>query len=64
MRNVPNGQTEHICSHLRHRYSVMGIVDVLSLNNLKFGDYVGSIYPIELEIPQIWLGLLHTLTYI
>ena len=26
------------------------IDDVLSLNNSKFGDYVGRIYPIELEI--------------
>ena len=26
------------------------INDVLSLNNSRFGDFVGRIYPIELEI--------------
>ena len=38
---------------------------VLSLNNCKFGDFIDHIYPIEIEIkiPQIQLGLLHTLTY-
>ena len=39
--------------------------DVLSLNNSRFGDFVDRIYPIEFEkrIPQIQIGLLHTLTY-
>jgi hypothetical protein len=41
------------------------IDDVLSLNNSRFGDFVDRIYPIELEIkiPQIQIGLLHTSTY-
>jgi len=41
------------------------IEDVLSLNNSKVGDFVDRIYPNELEIriPQVQLGLLHTLTY-
>ena len=41
------------------------IDDVLSLNNSRFGDFVDHIYSIELDIriPQIQIGLLHTLTY-
>jgi hypothetical protein len=41
------------------------IDNVLSLNNSRFGDFVDRIYPIEREkrIPQIQIGLLHTLTY-
>ena len=41
------------------------IDDVLSLNNSRFGDFVDRIYSIELDIriPQIQIGLLHTLTY-
>ena len=38
--------------------------DVLLLNNSRFGNFVDRTYPIELEIriPQMQLGLLHTLT--
>jgi hypothetical protein len=41
------------------------IDDVLSLNNSRFGDFVDRIYSIELDIriPQLQIGLLHTLTY-
>ena len=41
------------------------IDDVFSLNNSRFGDFVDHIYSIELDIriPQIQIGLLHTLTY-
>ena len=41
------------------------IDDVLSLNNSRFGDFVDRIYLIELEIkiPEIQIGLLHTSTY-
>ena len=43
------------------------IDDVLSLNNYRFGDVVGRIYPIELEIKDtthtLQVRLLHTLTY-
>ena len=45
------------------------IDDFLSLNNSRFGNFVNRIYPIELDthigvvIPQIQIGLLHTLSY-
>jgi hypothetical protein len=41
-------------------------IDVLSLNNFKFDEYVNRIYPINIEIEDITdkkLGMLHTLTY-
>jgi len=33
--------------------------DELSINNSKLGDYVDSIYPIELEMFASYLGLHH-----
>jgi hypothetical protein len=41
------------------------IDDVLSLNNTRVGGFVDCIYHIELElrIPQMQIGLLHTVTY-
>ena len=49
------------CFNFTFRYTD----DVLSIYNGKFVDFVDRIYPIGLEkmIPQIQLGLLHSLPY-
>jgi hypothetical protein len=49
-------------------FTFRDIDDVLTLNNSRGGDFVDRIYiyiafSFKLRIPQIQIGLLHTLTY-
>jgi hypothetical protein len=56
----------HTPKKLKMKSKFYTLMHIIPLNNCKLSDFLDPIYPIELErrIPQIELGLLHTLTYI
>ena len=67
IRTRHTGDSKKLNEASRSFYFTFHYIDnILSLNNSKLSDFLDPIYPIELEkkIPQIELGLLHTLTYI
>jgi hypothetical protein len=67
IRTRHTGESKKLNAASRSFYFTFHYIDnILSLNNSKLSDFLDPIYPIELEkkIPQIELGLLHTLTYI